>query len=1083
LAPINMPTRGIIDAGSGNHGDEDDFLGIVSSMAAELIWFFLGFAVLRSGLLSRLLSQDSVSMLYRHGIDLFDRVVPGGRKHKCARNEALDACTKAALPASDAMQEASTTIETEFASGRPDVVLKIWRKAAVLPQGGHFSVETLSLVAQAFAEVEPGSLVDELVSYVAWHADSLAKHSTLHALIDALGKYGRGDVLDALASASRQKLGIDMRAVTREALLTAFASCGDEARVHRISEEMREADQELTPRGYAKAIRNLAQRSRIEAAVRLAQGMKAAGHDVPPRSMTEIIRGASGQGNVIWAAREILSLGPLPGESISYVIGECCRREDVDTAKMVERIAIKAGTALPYGVHESLLKMYARAGHPRSVELFEEMWSNGVHFTEGLCGALLARSSESRCMKLAERVAVYLRTNAMSTLATYKALMKVYAACGCYDKACDLLEDIRADGVEPDTVMYGCLLKFAARCGRSALTKEIACLVPAGDSQNYICLIRAAGRDKDVSRAFALLRNFEAEQPSRLLDIAVYNCTLDVCVTHGDMSRALELVAEIERRSSPNAVTYNTLAKGYCSVADLPRARQAIRQMEKAGIRPDSASYNCILGAATAKRNLRGAWDIIEEMEHDGVKIDCYTVSIMMTATKKAQNAQDADRAFAMLDKSNISPCEDDVLFNTVLDACIHRRERWRLANVLGVFEVSHMRPSVHTYGLLIKAYSLLNRFFKCRDLWREMVDESDIQPNEITLSCMMDALVCAGTVKEAMKLFRTWQPKIIPNTVIYSTLMKGFAKIGDADSAMSVFEEARASGVAMNLVAYTTLIDAQGRVGNMQRALELLKQMEEDGIFPNTITYSTLVKGCCVRGDLGRAREVLQEMLDRGLKADSVVFNTLLDGCVRHSRFDLADKLLAELDMFGVKPTNFTLSIVVKMWGKRRELTRAFGAIQTMPRKWGFQVDAQVGTCLISACVNNGAVDQAVKALEEMKSWPNFAGPDMNTYGVIISALARQGRCRLAAAVAEEACTGYVPASRENGGKCGLRAGSSRSAGAIGVEPLRQLFRALGQQPELMEEVGRPLAAKLHAAGVNLQSLRRGPSVLLPPP
>jgi len=93
--------------------------------------------------------------------------------------------------------------------------------------------------------------------------------------------------------------------------------------------------------------------------------------------------------------------------------------------------------------------------------------------------------------------------------------------------------------------------------------------------------------------------------------------------------------------------------------------------------------------------------------------------------------------------------------------------------------------------------------FTTCRDLWREMVERRGIQPTEITLSCMIDAIVCAGQVKEAIRLFRLWESQVPANTVIYSTLIKGFANNGDADGAMALYKELQAKGVEMNLVAW----------------------------------------------------------------------------------------------------------------------------------------------------------------------------------------------------------------------------------------------------------------------------------------
>merc|ERR1719476_188434 len=137
----------------------------------------------------------------------------------------------------------------------------------------------------------------------------------------------------------------------------------------------------------------------------------------------------------------------------------------------------------------------------------------------------------------------------------------------------------------------------------------------------------------------------------------------------------------------------------------------------------------------------------------------------------------------------------------------------------------------------------------------------------------------------------------------------------------------------------------------------------------------------------------LFKEMLGRGLAADTIIFNMMLDGCVKHSSWGLADELLADMKTYSVEPSNFTLSIMVKMWGKRHLLEEAFEAVHRTLREGRVRLDAQVGTCLVGACLHNGAVDRALEAFEEVKTWPHYDGPDAGTYGCLISGLANVGR------------------------------------------------------------------------------------------
>merc|ERR1719221_1164126 len=105
----------------------------------------------------------------------------------------------------------------------------------------------------------------------------------------------------------------------------------------------------------------------------------------------------------------------------------------------------------------------------------------------------------------------------------------------------------------------------------------------------------------------------------------------------------------------------------------------------------------------------------------------------------------------------------------------------------------------------------------------------------------MIDALVEAQKVEDALALFQEWKTKVPCDTIIYSTLIKGFANIGDADRAMALYRDMRTIGIQMNHIAFTTLINAHAKNGLMKRAEQLLGEMKADGWKPNAITYSSL--------------------------------------------------------------------------------------------------------------------------------------------------------------------------------------------------------------------------------------------------
>lgn len=640
------------------------------------------------------------------------------------------------------------------------------------------------------------------------------------------------------------------------------------------------------------------------------------------------------------------------------------------------------------------------------------------------------------------------------TIALYSALMKVYAYSNMYDKACDIYDLVRADGLEPDPMMYGCLMKFAVECDRTELSQELFSKTPQAEIQNYMSLIRSAGRSKDVNRAFEILADLKASNIS--LDIAAYNCVLDVCVICGEMKKAEKLCEDMRKISKLDMITYNTLLKGYCSQGDLQGARNLLREMESTGLKPNDVSYNCMINAAVKAGNMRDAWDIVASMEKSGIPVDHYTVSTMMKAMKSAKHPRDVQKALDLLDRSGLNVCGDEVLLNTVLDTCIRQKEYVRLQQVLDTFEKSDLKPSVPTYGSLIKAHGALKQVQRCRDLWQEMMDQRSIEPNEITCGCMMDALVCNRLVEEAVEVLKQWKQVKPANTIMYSCLIKGFTNQNKMHRTLDLFNEMRADGITPNSVTYNALIDAQARIGAMEKVQMLLENMDKDKVKLDSVTYSTIIKGFCVNGDLDQALEVFLGMQEHNTAGDAVIFNTLLDGCCRHGRFEFADQLIDNMAKYNIVPSNFTLTILVKMWGRRKQLDKAFEVVERLPKTFGFQANCQVYSCIISACVSNNQINKAFEVFEMMKQSSNKK-PDNRTYSSFLSGLCRCGKWEQAVELVNEAfgLSGMAPMLPDK---------------PIESDAIEQLLSLLAQRG-LTETVAVPLLERMRAAKVPMSA------------
>merc|ERR1719453_1223361 len=121
----------------------------------------------------------------------------------------------------------------------------------------------------------------------------------------------------------------------------------------------------------------------------------------------------------------------------------------------------------------------------------------------------------------------------------------------------------------------------------------------------------------------------------------------------------------------------------------------------------------------------------------------------------------------------------------------------------------------------------------------------------------------------------------------------------------------------------------------------------------------------------------------DGRMKPDEIMYNSLLDGCAQNNLVDEGLRLLEEMQNEGVQPSNFTLSILVKLMNRARRLDRAFSLVDEITKKYGFWPNVHVYTNLVQACASNQQLARGMGVLEQMVK--EGVMPESRTYSILI--------------------------------------------------------------------------------------------------
>merc|ERR1740117_1587570 len=461
----------------------------------------------------------------------------------------------------------------------------------------------------------------------------------------------------------------------------------------------------------------------------------------------------------------------------------------------------------------------------------------------------------------------------------------------------------------------------------------------------------------------------------------IYNTVLDACVECRDLKKAEAWMETTKAAGMLDVVSFNTMIKAHLQTGNFDKARSLMGEMTKEGLQPNRVTFNELINAMVSKggdSRRKLMWDIVDEMSLADVKPNQVTISILLKNINSWCGQTEIAKTMDLI--NTMDEPMDEVLLSSVVEACVRVGKPELLEAQLAKLQNSSAITisGSHTYGSLIKAYGYARDIEGIWRCWKEMRSRH-IKPTSITLGCMVEAIVSNGDTEGAYDLVHQMQEDEhcsgSVNSVIYCSVLKGFTREKKMDRAWSVYEEISSKKIELSIVMYNTLIDACARCGRMDRLPSIVENMKAVGVKPNVITYSTMLKGHCMNGDIQTGFSILEQMRkDTHMKPDEIMYNSLLDGCAQNNLFEEGLRLLEEMQAEGVKPSNFTLSILVKLLNRARRLEQAFTLVADITKKYNFHPNVHVYTNLVQACVSNQQLSRGSAASSPRPSSPRAA-------------------------------------------------------------------------------------------------------------
>lgn len=593
--------------------------------------------------------------------------------------------------------------------------------------------------------------------------------------------------------------------------------------------------------------------------------------------------------------------------------------------------------------------------------------------------------------------------------------VKGFKLLGLHESACGVFSAERDDAQRLflDAKTEKALLTSALKSGDTSLARKLMdATVQKGastESSRYVSMLRGCVQEGNAESARKLLQSLEERGES---SVVLHNAMLDALLSAGEYNAADEWMKKVVEEGSVDVVSYNTLIKGYVSAGTaegMRRALQVMQDLQKSPVDPNIVTYNELLNAAVCYRGQRveGMYSlkqVLRMMERSEVKPNHVTASIILKSLTHRSSRSDVDAAMAIVNQ--LQEDVDEVLVSSIIEACVRIDNKPMLRKFLKS-TLPHDFGTIcgsHTFGSLIKAYGFIGDVGTVWKCWKEM-RARHIMPTAITLGCIVEAIVVNGDPEGAFELIGSLEEdehcRQHVNSVIYCSVLKGFAREKRLARVFAVYEQMKDRGIEFSVAAFNATIDALARSNRMEKLSGILRDMEVRGIEPNLVTYSTMLKGYAQAGDMPNATKMLNKVQEHpNMQPDEIMFNSLIDGYAQSNDLVGGKKALAVMREARIKPSNFTLSVLIKLCSRCKNLDLAFKYIEDLSTEFELDLNGHVYANLIQACVWNRQLHMALGVLQQMLD--RGISPLNRTYAALIRHCLSIGRLPLVVALVE---------------------------------------------------------------------------------
>ncbi|KAH7568746.1 hypothetical protein JRO89_XS06G0042300 [Xanthoceras sorbifolium] len=388
-----------------------------------------------------------------------------------------------------------------------------------------------------------------------------------------------------------------------------------------------------------------------------------------------------------------------------------------------------------------------------------------------------------------------------------------------------------------------------------------------------------------------------------------------------------------------DGVLGSKLAFMYVTCGDLKEGRRVFDTIANEKV----FMWNLIMNEYSKMGNFKESVYLFKKMIKLRVEADSYTFSCVLKCLAALGSIKEGASVHGYLLKLGFG------CYSTVFNSLIAFYFKCgKVKNACKLFDEMNDRDVV-SWNSMISGYAANGLAEKGFEMFIEMLN-SNFYVDLASMIIVLSGCVNCGDLEFGRTVHTFAMKSGFSREIAFNnTLLDMYAKCGDLDSALRVFEKMGERSV----VSWTSMIAGYARKGVSDGAIRLFRGMEREGVKPDVFSITSILHACARDGILETGKDVHGYIKENDMQSNLFVSNALMDMYAKCGSMEDAESVYSEMPMKDIVSWNTMIGGYSKNCFPNEALNLFVAMIQVL------EPNGITMACILPACASLAALER----------------------------------------------------------------------------------------------------------------------------